>query len=84
MPVVAEVVFTGSKVIPDGSLREAIRGVAIGARFTESRFRQLLDTSHSPALRGSWTGRRDVSKNHIGAGSRRRQGREGHRGSERR
>ena len=43
MPVVAEVAFTGNKVIPEGALREAIRGVAIGARFTETRFRQLLD-----------------------------------------
>jgi outer membrane protein assembly factor BamA len=48
MPVVAEVVFTGSKVIPEGSLRETIRGVAIGSRFTETRFRQLLDTSIRP------------------------------------
>ena len=48
VPVVAEVDFTGNKVIPAGTLREAIHGVATGARYTESRFRELLDTSVRP------------------------------------
>jgi outer membrane protein insertion porin family len=48
MPVVADVDFTGNKVIPSGMLREAIRGVAIGSRYTEPRFRELLDTTIRP------------------------------------
>ncbi|MCW5981858.1 MAG: hypothetical protein KIT09_27480 [Bryobacteraceae bacterium] len=48
LPVVAEVVFTGSDAIPDGMLREAVRGVAVGSRYTETRFRQLLETSIRP------------------------------------
>lgn len=48
MPVVADVDFTGNKVIPTGVLRQAIRGVAIGSRYTESRFRELLETSIRP------------------------------------
>lgn len=48
MPVVAEVDFTGNEVIATGNLREAIHGVAIGARYTESRFRELLNTSVRP------------------------------------
>ena len=44
----AEVDFTGNKVIPTGMLREAIHGVAVGARFTDRRFRDVLDTSVRP------------------------------------
>jgi len=48
MPVVADVDFTGNQVIPTGVLREAIRGVAIGSRYTESRFREFLEASIRP------------------------------------
>ena len=48
VPVVAEVDFTGNKVIPAGTLREAIHQVAVGSRYTESRFRQLLDAGVRP------------------------------------
>ncbi len=48
MPVVADVDFTGNQVIPTGTLREAIRGVAVGSRYTESRMRELLDASIRP------------------------------------
>jgi len=48
MPVVADVDFTGNEVIPTGVLREAIRGVAVGSRYTESRFRELLEASIRP------------------------------------
>lgn len=48
LPVVAEVDFSGNKVIPAGALREAIHGVAIGSRFTKNRFQELLDTSVRP------------------------------------
>jgi outer membrane protein insertion porin family len=48
LPVVADVDFTGNKVIPAGVLRQAIRGVAIGSRYTEPRFRELLETSIRP------------------------------------
>ena len=47
-PVVAEVHFTGNKVIPTTVLQNTIAGVAIGSSFTERRFRQLLDTSIRP------------------------------------
>jgi len=48
LPVVADVDFTGNKVIPTGMLREAILEVATGSRYTETRFRQLLDASVRP------------------------------------
>lgn len=48
LPVVAEVDFTGNEVLPTGMLREAMQGVAIGSRFTEGRFRLLLDSSVRP------------------------------------
>lgn len=48
LPVVAEVKFTGNKVVPDYVLQKAIRGVAIGSRYTEWRFRELLRTSIRP------------------------------------
>ncbi len=48
LPVVADVDFTGNKVIPAGVLRQAIRGVAVGSRYTEPRFRELLDTTIRP------------------------------------
>ncbi|MCP5113034.1 MAG: hypothetical protein GY953_19575 [bacterium] len=48
LPVVAEVDFSGNKVIPAGTLREAIHGVAIGSRFTDNHFQELLDTSVRP------------------------------------
>lgn len=48
LPIVAEVEFVGTDVVPAGVLQEAIHGVAIGSRYTESRFRLLLDTSVRP------------------------------------
>lgn len=48
LPAVAEVHFTGNKVLPSGTLQVAIASVAVGALFTEERFRQLLDTTIRP------------------------------------
>jgi outer membrane protein insertion porin family len=48
VPVVAQVVFMGNKVIPTPLLSEKISGVAYGFPYTEERFRQLLDTSIQP------------------------------------
>jgi outer membrane protein assembly factor BamA len=47
-PVVAEVRFQGNQAIPETVLRQAILGVALGVRFQEARFRQLLETSVRP------------------------------------
>jgi len=48
VPVVAEVDFTGNEAIPIGTLRRAINGAAVGSRFTDVRFRLLLDSSIRP------------------------------------
>jgi outer membrane protein insertion porin family len=48
LPSVAEVRFTGNKTIPQAALQQAVAGVAIGALYTEPRFRQILDTSVRP------------------------------------
>jgi outer membrane protein insertion porin family len=45
LPVVAEVSFEGNKAISDGDLRMAVSGAAIGAAYTEERFRDILDHS---------------------------------------
>lgn len=47
-PAVAEVTFTGNTVLPLTALQNAIAGVAVGAPFSESRFRQILDTTIRP------------------------------------
>ncbi len=48
MPVVAEVDFEGNEIIPEDVLRNSIDGVAVGARYTEGRFRMLLTSSVRP------------------------------------
>lgn len=48
LPVVAEVDFTGSELIPAGELRRVINNVAVGTRYTEDRVRLLLDSSIRP------------------------------------
>lgn len=48
LPSVAEVRFTNNQVIPATALQNAIAGVGIGAVYTETRFRQLLDTTIRP------------------------------------
>jgi outer membrane protein insertion porin family len=47
-PVIAEVRFTGNRVLPSGVLQPAIAGVAVGAPYTEAGFRDLLDASVRP------------------------------------
>ncbi|HLI85417.1 MAG TPA: POTRA domain-containing protein [Bryobacteraceae bacterium] len=48
LPVVAQVTFTGNKVVPQAVLRDAISGVAVGVPYTEEQFRQLLNTGVRP------------------------------------
>ena len=48
LPAVAEVHFTGSKVLTNYDLQQAIAGAAVGALFTENRFRQILEASIRP------------------------------------
>lgn len=48
IPAVAEVKFTGSKVIPATTLQNHIAEVAIGFPYTEEGFRNLLNTSIRP------------------------------------
>jgi outer membrane protein insertion porin family len=47
-PVVAQVSFTGNQAVPARALGEAISGVAIGATYTEERFRVLLENAVRP------------------------------------
>lgn len=47
-PVIADVKFLGAEVVPQSLLRNAINGVAVGSRYNEAKFRQLLDTSVRP------------------------------------
>ncbi len=48
LPAVAEVRFTNNQVLPADALQRAISGVAVGALYTEKRFRLLLETSVRP------------------------------------
>jgi outer membrane protein insertion porin family len=48
LPSVAEVHFKGNKAIPTAKLQQAAAGAAVGAVFTENRFRQVLDASIRP------------------------------------
>ncbi|HEY7389287.1 MAG TPA: POTRA domain-containing protein [Bryobacteraceae bacterium] len=48
LPVVAQVTFTGNKVVPQNVLRDAISGVAVGVPYTEEQFRELLNTGVRP------------------------------------
>ena len=47
-PSIAEVRFTGNSVLPATALQQALAGVAIGVPYTESGFRELLDSSVRP------------------------------------
>jgi outer membrane protein assembly factor BamA len=48
LPAVAAVTFTGNQVVPQGVLREAIAGVAVGAPYTEAGFREILNSAVRP------------------------------------
>ena len=48
LPAVAQVTFTGNQVVPQGVLREAVHGVAIGAPYTDAGFREILDSAVRP------------------------------------
>jgi outer membrane protein assembly factor BamA len=44
-PAVAAVTFSGNSVVPQGLLREAIAGVAVGAPYSEAGFREILNAA---------------------------------------
>jgi outer membrane protein assembly factor BamA len=44
-PVVSAVTFSGNQVVPQGVLREAIAGVAVGSPYSEAGFREILNTA---------------------------------------
>ena len=48
LPAVAQVTFQGNQVMPQGVLREAMHGTAIGSPYTESGFRELLNNAVRP------------------------------------
>jgi len=48
LPAVAQVTFQGNQVVPQGVLREAVHGIAIGSPYTESGFRDLLNNAVRP------------------------------------
>ena len=48
LPAVAQVTFQGNKVVPQGMLREAVHGTAIGSPYTEGGFRELLNQAVRP------------------------------------
>lgn len=48
LPAVAQVTFQGNQVVPQGVLREAVNGTAIGSPYTESGFRDLLNHAVRP------------------------------------
>ncbi len=48
LPAVAQVTFQGNQVMSQAVLREAIHGTAIGSPYTESGFRELLNSSLRP------------------------------------
>jgi outer membrane protein assembly factor BamA len=48
LPAVAQVTFEGNQAIPQTALREAIHGSAVGAPYTEDRFRDLLNVALRP------------------------------------
>ncbi len=47
-PVIAEVRFKGNQILPELVLRNAVSGVAVGVPYSETRMRQLLDSSIRP------------------------------------
>ena len=49
LPSVAEITFRGNAAIPTTKLQQIISGAGIGAVYTESRFRQVLDANVRPA-----------------------------------
>jgi outer membrane protein insertion porin family len=48
LPSVAEVQFKGHKVFDLATLQQTVSGTAIGAVYTEARFRQILDSTIRP------------------------------------
>ena len=48
LPAVAQVTFQGNQVMSQTVLREAVHGTAIGSPYTESGFRDLLNSSLRP------------------------------------
>src|ERR1035437_5612814 len=51
LPAVAQVTFQGNQVVTQGVLREAVHGMAIGSPYSESGFRELLNSTVRPVYR---------------------------------
>jgi outer membrane protein insertion porin family len=47
-PAVSRVTFTNTQAVPSGTLESTINAVAVGTRFREARFRELLDKNVRP------------------------------------
>jgi len=48
LPAVAQVTFSGNKVIQQGALREAVHGPGVGSPYTEAGFREVLNQAVRP------------------------------------
>jgi outer membrane protein assembly factor BamA len=48
LPAVAEVTFTGGRVVPNAALQTYVTGAAVGAPYTEDHFRIILDAAIRP------------------------------------
>lgn len=48
LPTIAEVRFSGASALPEGRLRAAVAGAAVGTPYTEKRFRHLLELNARP------------------------------------
>lgn len=48
LPTIAEIRFPGASALPEGRLRAAVAGAAVGTPYTEARFRRLLDLNARP------------------------------------
>src|ERR1019366_6974266 len=62
LPAVAQVTFQGNQVLPQGVLREAVHGAAIGSPYTESGFRELLNNAVRPGYDRAGGGRESFSE----------------------
>jgi outer membrane protein assembly factor BamA len=68
LPAVAEVYFRGNKAIDTETLQRSVAGAAVGALYTEHRFRQILDTSLRPLYEAQGRLRVKFPKLEIGRG----------------
>ena len=70
LPAVAQVTFQGNQVVPQGVLREAVHGTAIGSPYTERAFRELLNNTVRVVYEAARAGSRGVYGSARRAGER--------------